>query len=73
MILKANIKEIKLINHITGKTILGNIDFEINSGSVYTILGKNGSGKSTLIKSLTKLLDSKSYSVDGFVFFNDEN
>ena len=73
MILKANIKEIKLINHIMGKTILENIDFEINTGSVYTILGKNGSGKSTLIKSLTKLLDSKSYSVDGFVFFNDEN
>ena len=35
------------------KTVLSNIDLEINSGEVVTILGANGIGKSTLIKTLT--------------------
>jgi ATP-binding cassette subfamily B protein len=35
--------------------VLRNLDFEINSYGLYSIIGKNGSGKSTLIKLLIKL------------------
>lgn len=35
--------------------VLHNLDFDINSYGLYSIIGKNGSGKSTLIKLLIKL------------------
>jgi ABC-type glutathione transport system ATPase component len=50
--------------------ILENIDFKIEAGFIYTILGKNGSGKSTLIKSLTNLLLKSNYEVTGKSVFN---
>lgn len=73
MILKADIKEINLTIDNSNRTIIQNSCFEITPGKIYTILGKNGSGKSTLIKSLTKLLDYKYYSVKGSVFYNDQD
>lgn len=71
--LSAEIKNIRLINSRSDRTILKNISFELPDNSVFTILGKNGSGKSTLIKSLTGLLDKNFYSVSGNVTFNGEN
>ena len=35
-----------------GKTILENIDFEINSGDYLCIVGENGAGKTTVVKAL---------------------
>ncbi|MDD3140716.1 MAG: ATP-binding cassette domain-containing protein, partial [Lachnospiraceae bacterium] len=38
-----------------GKTVLSNINFEINPGDYLCILGENGAGKSTLIKGILNL------------------
>ena len=38
-----------------GKTVLSNINFEINPGDYLCILGENGAGKSTLIKGFLNL------------------
>jgi ABC-type glutathione transport system ATPase component len=62
---------VSLLDEEKRKTILQNIKFDIEKGKVYTILGKNGSGKSTLIKSLSVLLPSELYEVNGKVLFND--
>ena len=71
--LRIQIKEISLKTPPGGRTLLSNVNFELSSNKIYTILGKNGSGKSTLIKALTNLLDNKIYSVNGDVFYNNEN
>lgn len=42
------------------KTILNNINLEINQGELLCVLGKNGSGKSTLFKCLLGLLKTDS-------------
>jgi ABC-type glutathione transport system ATPase component len=73
MTLNANIQKITLSDQNKERTILTNLKFILNPGTIYTILGKNGSGKSTLIKSLTKLLDLNNYQIQGKVFWNDEN
>ena len=51
------------------RIVLSDINFNIDHGKIYSILGKNGSGKSTLIKSLTRLL-SEPYVVKGKIEFN---
>ena len=71
--LKADIKEITFKNNNTGRDLLCKINFTLNEGKIYTILGKNGSGKSTLIKSITGLLNNNVYKVNGKVFWLDEN
>ena len=67
--LKVDINSVSVIREEKKKTILQNINFEIEKGRVYSILGKNGSGKSTLIKSLTALLHHNQYEVNGKVFY----
>lgn len=43
-----------------GKEILRDISFEINAGSVVSVIGPNGCGKSTLIQAMTRMLPLKS-------------
>jgi len=69
--LKVNINSASLLSSDKKNTILQNINFEIERGKVYSILGKNGSGKSTLIKSLTALLPDNQYDVIGKVFYGE--
>lgn len=69
--LKALITEIKIKS--SAGILLSNINLELEGGKIYTILGKNGSGKSTLIKSLTRLLDERFYSLNGKVEFENED
>jgi len=71
LMLSVDINSVSLLDEDKRKTILQNIKFDIEKGKVYTILGKNGSGKSTLIKSLTVLLPSELYEVNGKVLFDD--
>jgi ABC-type glutathione transport system ATPase component len=73
MTFNADIKKIILTDQNGSRTILQNLNFNLASGKIYTILGKNGSGKSTLIKSLTNLLDRRNYQIDGSTFWNNEN
>lgn len=51
------------------KTILDNIDFEINRGEFVSIIGENGCGKSTL----SKLLNGLILPTSGDVFVNNLN
>lgn len=71
--LKAEIKNITLTTDGKNREILSGINFTLDASKIYTILGRNGSGKSTLIKSLTNLLNSNIYRVDGKVFWLMEN
>ena len=71
--LKANINKVVLTNNDADREVLRNINFSISNNMIYSVLGKNGSGKSTLIKSLTGLLNSDLYKVDGKVLWFDEN
>jgi len=71
--LSVNLNSVSLKNTNTEKRILDNIRFSLLPGKVYTILGQNGAGKSTLIKTLTRLLDKKIFSVNGEVKLRDEN
>jgi len=71
--LTADISSISILSEGEQRTILQNIKLDLQSGKIYTILGKNGSGKSTLIKSLTALLPSDKYKVTGKVFFDGKD
>jgi ABC-type glutathione transport system ATPase component len=73
MIFTVNINKISLTDQKGTRTILEKLNFKIESGKIYTILGKNGSGKTTLIKSLTKLLSNFIYKIEGSTFWKDEN
>jgi ABC-type glutathione transport system ATPase component len=69
--LSVDINSVSILDEEKSRTILKDIKFDVEKGKVYTILGKNGSGKSTLIKSLTVLLPSELYKINGKVLFND--
>jgi ABC-2 type transport system ATP-binding protein len=48
--------------------VLKSVDFEVQKGSIFALLGSNGAGKTTIIKILTTLLkqDSGTAAVNGF-------
>jgi ABC-type glutathione transport system ATPase component len=69
--LKVDLKSVSVLGDDRKNIILKNINFKVQKGEIYSILGKNGSGKSTLIKSLTALLPTNQYEVNGKVFFNE--
>ena len=48
--------------------VLNGVDFEVEQGSIYALLGSNGAGKTTIIKILTTLLkpDGGTATVNGF-------
>lgn len=48
--------------------VLKGVDFEVEEGSIFALLGSNGAGKTTVVKILTTLLklDSGTASVNGF-------
>jgi ABC-type glutathione transport system ATPase component len=69
--LKVDLNSVSALSSDGKKNILQNINFEIEKGKVYLILGKNGSGKSTLIKSLTVLLPGNQYEVNGRVLIKE--
>jgi ABC-type multidrug transport system, ATPase component len=50
------------------QSVLQGVDFEVEKGSIFALLGSNGAGKTTVIKILTTLLkpDEGSASVNGF-------
>lgn len=51
------------------KVLFGNLNFEIKTGILTSLLGSNGIGKSTLLKTISGLLDKKS----GTVLIDDKN
>ena len=71
-ILSVNIKTVEVIKLLPRK-ILKDVSFCLETGNVYTILGKNGSGKSTLINTITGLLNQKIYNIESEIIFNGVN
>ena len=69
--LKAEINNISFRGDGTQRVLLRDLFFQLESNSISIIVGKNGTGKSTLIRSLTRLLDERFYSITGRVLFND--
>ncbi len=69
--LKVDINSVSVLGNDRKKTILKNLNFKVEKGKVYSILGKNGSGKSTLIKSLAALLPINEYEVIGEIFYGE--
>jgi ABC-type glutathione transport system ATPase component len=69
--LSVDINSVSILDEEKRRTILKDIKFDVDKGKVYTILGKNGSGKSTLVKSLTDLLPTANYAIEGKVIFNN--
>lgn len=64
----SNLIEIKDLSiELKGKEILRNANASFDAGKVYLIDGKNGEGKSTLLKTILKLVNSKSISGEIFV------
>ncbi len=51
------------------KEVINNINFQISSGDIVTIIGPNGSGKSTLIKAMSRCMKPS----NGNVFLNKHN
>ena len=43
---------------------LNNVSFEVKAGEVYGIVGPNGAGKSTLLKTLSKITNPSSGSIN---------
>lgn len=50
-----------------GKTLIRDIDMDIQKGEIITLIGPNGAGKSTILKSITRQLKL----LGGEVYFND--
>ena len=48
--------------------VLGGVDFEVERGSIFALLGSNGAGKTTIVRILSTLLkaDAGTASVHGF-------
>jgi peptide/nickel transport system ATP-binding protein len=68
--LKVNIRDISVRKNGYIHTLLENVYFNVEPGSIYNISGKNGAGKTTLLKSLTLLLDNRFFEIKGEVYFN---
>lgn len=71
--IRTELKKISIVNNHQERILLKDIFFELKPHKIYTILGENGSGKSTLIKTLSLLLDKKTFNVEGKIFFNSRN
>lgn len=54
------IKTEKLTKKYKDKTVVSNLDLQINEGELYALLGVNGAGKSTTIKMLSCLISPTS-------------
>lgn len=71
--LKAEINKISFRGDGTERALLKDISFELEDNLTSIIVGKNGTGKSTLIRSLTRLLDERFYTISGSIFFNEKD
>ncbi len=54
------------------KEIVHGVNFNVNRGEIFVIVGKSGGGKSTILKAVAGLLPNVA-KVDGEIFFNDKN
>lgn len=62
-------KAVDLTIGYKSKTLFSNLNFELQTGILTSLLGSNGTGKSTLLKTIAGLLDKKS----GTLYINNDN
>ena len=57
-----------LVKSFKTTEVLKGVDFEVEKGSIFALLGSNGAGKTTIVRILTTLLksDSGTATVNGF-------
>lgn len=68
-LVKTNVDKDHILEE-TGATVgVYNVNFSVNEGEIFVIMGLSGSGKSTLIRLLNRLIEPTS----GDVFIDDEN
>jgi len=58
----------KLVKQFDGRTVLSNIDLDLEEGEIKVIMGPSGCGKSTLLRCLNRLIEPTS----GRVYFRGE-
>ncbi|MGL4736767.1 MAG: ABC transporter ATP-binding protein [Cellulosilyticaceae bacterium] len=63
------IKIERLDYHISGQTILDQINLEFEEGRIYGIIGPNGAGKSTLLKHMMRIIEPKGKTI----FYNKKD
>ena len=51
--------------------LLIDVHLKLESGFIYTIIGKNGEGKTTFLKAITNLLDKNKFEIKGNVLYNE--
>lgn len=73
IICSVDINSIKISAGQHTKTVLQNFHCKFERGLVYAILGKNGTGKTTLLNSISRILDEKSFSVEGTISINQDD
>ena len=54
----------KLMNDIGVTVGINNVSFEVNAGEAFVVMGLSGSGKSTLIRSLNRLIEPTSGTIE---------
>ena len=70
--LKVEIDHISVSIGTLHKLLLKNVEFKLEYGKIYTIIGRNGEGKTTLFKALLKLLPEH-YQIKGSVYFHEQD
>ncbi len=68
-----DVRNLSISSITKSEYILKNISFNLDSGYVYSILGKNGAGKSILLKSLTALVNRSIFKINGEVIFQGQS
>lgn len=67
IIIGTKIDSVKLELNGVEKILFTNLNFTLERGSIYTLLGNNGAGKTTFLNALLNLLDRRFYSVEGSI------
>ena len=67
-------KNVSKVFEDNGTVVLKSIDFELEEGKFYTLLGASGSGKSTLLKAINRMGDlNPEVTTTGTVIYNGHN
>jgi len=72
-ILEVKLNSLELKRESNYSLLFEHINFEVNSNSIYCLVGKNGIGKTTLLNALLNLLDEKIYRVKGNILIDGIN
>ena len=67
-----NIDDLSITLRKNGETLVQNISFSLQRGGSLIILGQSGSGKTLTCKTITGILNRRSFKTDGKVFFEGQ-